>query len=161
LGLSGSVGLDDRRRPAGRLDHRRRRQLHHAVVAGGRDVPPVRLLVPLRVTTEHLMDRRRFMQLAGLARLGFVAPMGPSVSRADDAKYKGPFWIMVNASGGWDPTFFCDPKGGAVDTNYTANQIKKAGNISYAPVSGLTGDDEVFYTTQQFFESWNKRLLVI
>jgi hypothetical protein len=110
------------------------------------------------------MDRRRFVKLAGLAGLAFLAPVGTPSSQAK-AKYKGPFWIVVNASGGWDPTLFCDPHAsGGVNTLYTEGQIEKAGNIPFAPVSGLTnGMDgtEVFYTTNKFFEKWHSRLLVV
>jgi hypothetical protein len=108
------------------------------------------------------MDRRRFVQLAGLAGLGFVAPFGATASRADSAKYEGPYWLIVNASGGWDPTFFCDPKGGKVDDLYTASQIGKIGNIPFAPVKGYTNTPgEVFYTVEQFFQSWHQRVMVI
>jgi len=107
------------------------------------------------------MDRRRFVQLAGLAGLAFVAPFGATASRADNAKYGGPYWIMVNMSGGWDPTMSCDPKGGAIDRLYAASKIEKAGNIPYGPVNGLTGQDEVFYTTHDFFQKWHNRIMVV
>jgi len=108
------------------------------------------------------MNRRRFVQLAGLAGLGFVAPFGATASRADSSKYEGPYYIMVNAGGGWDPTFFCDPKGGKVDDLYTASKIEKAGNIPFAPVKGLGNNGmEEFYSVEKFFTDWHKRVMVI
>jgi Protein of unknown function (DUF1501) len=108
------------------------------------------------------MDRRRFVQLASLAGLGFVAPFGATASRADSTKYEGPYWLLVNASGGWDPTFFCDPKGGKIDDIYSAGQIEKAGNIPFAPVKGYGNNGmEVFYTCETFFQKFHQRLTVI
>lgn len=110
------------------------------------------------------MNRRRFVQLASIAGLGFVAPFGATASRADSTKYEGPYFIMLNAGGGWDPTFFCDPKGGSIDDIYTAKQIEKAGNIPFAPVKGYTAgkmNTEVFYTVEQFFQDWHSRMMII
>ncbi|HEY4117129.1 MAG TPA: DUF1501 domain-containing protein [Byssovorax sp.] len=107
------------------------------------------------------MDRRRFVQLAGLAGLGFIAPVGLKVSRADSGKYGGPYFIMVDANGGWDPTFCCDPKGGDIDRPYTVGQIGTAGNIHYAPISGVTSQSETFYTNQAFFEKYYSRLMIL
>ena len=45
------------------------------------------------------MDRRRFMQIAGIAGLSVVAPIGLREGSAGSAKYAGPFWIMLNAGG--------------------------------------------------------------
>src|SRR5262245_24576724 len=87
------------------------------------------------------MDRRRFLQIAGIAGLGVVAPVGLRDGSAASAKYTGPFWIMVNAGGGWDPTITVDPKGGtkddpkSVNQSYTKDQIATAGGIAYAPTS--------------------------
>ena len=112
------------------------------------------------------MDRRRFLQAAGLAGLSVMAPIGARSVRADSRRYKGPFWVMVNAGGGWDPTMLCDPKGGAakdptsVNQTYTPSQIGQAGNISYAPTS-YSDNDVVVQTAQAFFEAHHDRLLVL
>lgn len=113
------------------------------------------------------MDRRRFLQLAGLAGLAVAAPVGlSSVARADVARYEGPYWIMVDAGGGWDPTMLCDPKGGTADDRDSVNQtftkgeIGRAGNIAYAPVS-LTIDDVEVFSCKRFFDAHKDRLLVI
>ena len=114
------------------------------------------------------MDRRRFLKVAGIAGLSVMAPM---VARHKEASagaqgYQGPFWIMVNASGGWDPTMLCDPKGGvsgmasSVDQAYTPAQIGTAGAISYAPTVYSSNGVQV-YSAQQFFEANHARLRVI
>jgi hypothetical protein len=83
-------------------------------------------------------------------------------------KYKGPYWIMVNAAGGWDATMLCDPKGGAamnamsVDQAYTPGMIGSvAGSpIKYAPLSYSSGSNLVM-TAETFFNAHYKRLMVI
>jgi len=112
------------------------------------------------------MNRRRFLQVAGIAGLAVMAPIAPRVVRAGAVKYKGPFWIMVNAGGGWDPTMLCDPKGGdpmdpkAPNHSYTAKEILKAGNISYAPTE-LQSNMVLVQSCDQFFQKHHKRLLVV
>lgn len=112
------------------------------------------------------MDRRRFLQIAGLAGLSIVAPLGISRVRAESSKYDGPYWIMVNAGGGWDPTMFCDPKGGkqgdrsSVNQAYTPDQIVSAGGIPYAPIAYSDNGVEVF-SCKRFFETHHKRLMVL
>jgi hypothetical protein len=120
------------------------------------------------------MNRRRFLQVGGLAGLAvYAAPFAERTLRADGAKYAGPFWVMINAGGGWDPTYLCDPKGGAandkatVNQRYTAAEIGKAGSISYAPVNWTVGADkdgnggtEVF-SNKRFFDAHHQRLTVL
>jgi hypothetical protein len=114
----------------------------------------------------NVMNRRRFLQVAGLAGLAVMAPIAPRAVRAGAVKYKGPFWIMVNAGGGWDPTMLCDPKGGdpmdpkAPNHSYTAKDILKAGNISYAPTE-LQSNNVLVQSCDQFFQAHHKRLLVV
>ena len=62
------------------------------------------------------MRRRDFLSLCGSAGLGFAAPVGlPSfaaeATRAEPRPYEGPFYVVFNASGGWDTTYLMDPKG--------------------------------------------------
>jgi uncharacterized protein (DUF1501 family) len=116
------------------------------------------------------MDRRRFLQIAGLAGLSVMAPVGLRDGGAASSKYQGPFWIMVNAGGGWDPTMTCDPKGGvkddkmSVNQSYTKDQIGKAGAISYAPTtfSADGGGTPVPVTScKDFFDKHHGRLTVV
>ncbi|MCU0680674.1 MAG: DUF1501 domain-containing protein [Polyangiaceae bacterium] len=107
------------------------------------------------------MQRRRFLQLASLAGLSVVAPVGLNGInrlRAQEQRYDGPMWFFVHAGGGWDPTMLCDPKGIApINRNYTADQIGRVGNIAYAPIVYNEGA----YSNQAFFTKFGSRLCVI
>ncbi len=100
------------------------------------------------------MDRRTFFKAAGVAGLSLAAP---SFAEAQEGPYEGKFWILINASGGWDPTSLCDPKGAASAeepdrmNNYLRDEILTAGNIRYAPVAG----------NQAFFDKHYQRLTVV
>lgn len=109
------------------------------------------------------MERRDFIKIAALAGLGVAstsATAGPRLGgrrRQAAEPYAGPFFVMVNAGGGWDPTHLCDPKGAASAeevapiNNYLEADIEQAGNIRYAPVGGNAA----------FFQAHYERLLVI
>lgn len=114
------------------------------------------------------MHRRRFLQVAGIAGLSLMAPIAVRETRAS-AKYKGPFWIMVNAGGGWDPTMLCDPKGGTdpndpkqVNHIYTPDQIGQTpGNtMSFAPTS-FDQNGVTLMTAPDFFNTHHKRLAIL
>jgi uncharacterized protein (DUF1501 family) len=53
--------------------------------------------------------------------------------RAQAQAYGGPYWVMVNASGGWDPTFLFNPTMNATH-NRRYTEIRQVGAISYAPI---------------------------
>lgn len=104
------------------------------------------------------MKRRDFMKALGFAGLALSTPLGaPGMAQAQDVTYDGTFWITVNASGGWDPTLLCDPKGRANEeaqdpvNMYFIDEIGTAGELSYAPV-GINGE---------FFSTFRNDLLVI
>lgn len=100
------------------------------------------------------LRRRDFLRLSALSGLGVVTM--PGAARAD-APYPGPFFVSVHASGGWDPTSLCDPKGRANEeeespvNHYFTDDIGTAGPIRYAPVEGVGA----------FFDKHHARLLVI
>jgi hypothetical protein len=111
------------------------------------------------------MERRDFLKLASMAGLGVVAAGSLSRDATAADPYTGPLFIMVNAGGGWDPTYLCDPKGSvneaeqdagnrdSMNHNYLASEIPTAGrNIRYAPVSDQ-------HTS--FFDKYASRLLVL
>jgi uncharacterized protein (DUF1501 family) len=80
--------------------------------------------------------------------------------------YSGPYWLFVEAAGGWDPSSFCDPKGFGLGANgdinnYDQNDIGEAGNIRYAPPPESFANDTALYRNQDFFQSHYQRLLVI
>jgi hypothetical protein len=63
----------------------------------------------------------------------------------------GTFLVMVQASGGWDPTLLCDPKPN-LNNSYGDGEVGQAGNISYAPI-GLDAD--------AFFQTHYGKMLVV
>ena len=98
------------------------------------------------------MNRRSFMQV--MMSVGAVS--GFRVPLANAANYNGKLFVFVQASGGWDPTSFCDPKAnvaGEPIINHWAEtgEIRQAGNIRYAP----------FAKNQAFFEKYYQRILVV
>ena len=100
------------------------------------------------------MKRRTLLKslvaTAGLQAAGFRLPL------AHAGDYRGKLFVFVQADGGWDPTSFCDPKANTPDEpviNHWAerDEIRRAGNVSYAP----------FAKNEAFFEKYYRRMLVI
>ena len=86
------------------------------------------------------MDRRSFLKIAGMTGLAVAAPAiaAPRSARAALTPYKGPFYVMISARGGWDPTYLCDPKpkGGPFNRLYNYNpDADKAGDFRYANIA--------------------------
>lgn len=63
------------------------------------------------------MSRRSFLKQCSLAGLGFATPVGwrtfagAAEEKSESAGYLGPYYVVFNASGGWDTTYLMDPKG--------------------------------------------------
>jgi hypothetical protein len=98
-------------------------------------------------------NRRDFFKLCGLAGLGVAAPLRfPLAGRAQarNEPYEGPYYVVLNASGGWDTTYLMDPKGvGGINRLYREGDILTRGAHRYAPTArhmqgGLSNED--FYT---------------
>jgi len=110
------------------------------------------------------MKRRDFMRLSATAS-GMLLCGGARMALAQQA-YSGPFWLFVEANGGWDPTSFCDPKGSGLGVNgdinnYDQADIGQAGNIRYAPPPDSFANDTGLYRNQDFFDAHFQRLVVI
>lgn len=103
------------------------------------------------------MKRRRFIQASLAVGASSVAAMRVPVSlAAGTPEYRGKLLVSVQASGGWDPTCFCDPKtntpGEPIINHWAENdEVHWAGNLPYAP----------FADNQAFFEKYHGRMLVI
>lgn len=114
------------------------------------------------------MDRRKFFKIAAMSGLAVSAPLGIRRVLANPEPYKGPFFVLVNASGGWDPVYLCDPKpNGPLNRLY--GDAAGEGNIRYAPtvlddaVLGLDAGTAAAHlmSNQQFFETYASRLTVL
>ena len=104
--------------------------------------------------------RRDFLKLCGLAGLGLAIPFRPRAARAAEKKdepYAGPYYVVFNASGGWDTTYLMDPKGvNGINRLYKEGDILTKGAHKYAPnkkdaKGGLCNED--------FYEEFGKELL--
>ena len=79
------------------------------------------------------MYRRQFLKYLGASGLSLTMPVGLAQDLSPNR-----FWVLVNAGGGWDPTYFIDPKGdrprldgrGPVNS-YSVSAITSAGNIPF------------------------------
>jgi hypothetical protein len=103
-------------------------------------------------------DRRTFLKLAASLGLVMTSPgVLPQRGWADEVRFAGPFLVTIHASGGWDPTLLCDPKGRetAADDDpvnrYATGDIGSVGDIRYAPLAGH----------REFFERFASQLLVV
>lgn len=108
------------------------------------------------------MDRRDFLKLTSAAGLGVAAANVPFASQAGaGTPYTGTLYVTLHASGGWDVTSHCDPKGStgpddpAPMNHYLATDIGtavgSASGMRYAP----TPENKVF------FDKYAKDLMVI
>jgi hypothetical protein len=108
-------------------------------------------------------SRRDFLKLCGLAGLGIAAPIWyPTISRAEAQEltaYDGPYYVVFNASGGWDTTYMMDPKGvGEINRLYKEGDILTRGNHKFAPIAphikgGMSNED--------FYAAFGDELLVL
>lgn len=114
------------------------------------------------------MDRRKFLKIAAMTGLTVSAPLGIRRALAKPDPYPGPYFVLVNASGGWDPVYLCDPKpNGALNRLY--GDPATQGKIQYAPTPlddaslGLEAGTVANYlmSNQQFFETYGPSLTVV
>lgn len=102
--------------------------------------------------------RRDFLKLCGLAGLGFAMPRSLRAEPKDSAPYEGPFYVVFNASGGWDTTYLMDPKGmGGINRLYQEGDILTKGAHKFAP-TGKTRDGGM--SNEEFYDEFGKELLV-
>lgn len=102
------------------------------------------------------MSRRNFLRLCSAAGLGFASPIGLSAiasakpDSGESTGYAGPYYVVFNASGGWDTTYLMDPKGvEGINRLYQHGDILGAGEHRFAPTAkhiekGMSNED--FFT---------------
>lgn len=106
--------------------------------------------------------RRDFLKLCGLAGLGLAMPIGGPWTRAargEQKLHEGPFYVVFNASGGWDTTYLMDPKGiEGINRLYREGDIQTHGAHKFAPTAphkegGMSNED--------FYAAFGDELLVL
>ena len=107
--------------------------------------------------------RRDFLKLCGLAGLGFAFPGGfNTLLRAaakEEPPYEGPFYVVFNASGGWDTTYLMDPKGvGEINRLYKEGDILTKGAHKFAP-TGKTRNGGM--SNEEFYAEFGGDLLTL
>src|SRR6266542_1248710 len=101
--------------------------------------------------------RRDFLKSCAAVGLGLAVPFRLS-AKAKDEPYAGPFYLVFNASGGWDTTYLMDPKGiGEINRLYKDGDILTKGAHKFAPTAahmqgGMSNED--------FFGEFGSGLLV-
>src|SRR5438552_6095632 len=111
--------------------------------------------------------RRDFLKLCGLAGLSLAIPFRSplftsAAARAAEPKdepYAGPFYVVFNASGGWDTTYLMDPKGvNQINRLYAEGDILTRGEHKFAP----TGKHrEGGMSNEEFFGEFGSELLTL
>src|SRR5437868_1407070 len=106
--------------------------------------------------------RRDFLKLCGLAGLGLAVPFRPAVARATEKKdepYPGPYYVVFNASGGWDTTYLMDPKGvNGINRLYKEGDILTKGAHKYAPIKNHA---QVGMCNEDFYAEFGSELLAL
>jgi hypothetical protein len=124
------------------------------------------------------MNRRDVVKLLSLAGLAAICPAGMSSVSAGEPKYKGPYWIMLNAGGGWDPTILCDFKGGKLKdpadpkkgwTDDSVNHALTSEKVTVGPFTtgpsayseNMGGTEVELYSSKQFLTDHGGKILVL
>lgn len=113
------------------------------------------------------MDRRSFLKIAATTGLAVALPRH---ARAALSPYKGPFYVMISARGGWDPVYLCDPKPkGTFNRLYDYDPVNPTavGDIHYADIdlpSGLVTDPaspQYLMKNADFFAKYADKMVVV
>ncbi len=110
-------------------------------------------------------SRRNFLKICSHAGLGFATPIGwSSLVQANDASegpdgYAGPYYVVLNASGGWDTTYLMDPKGiEGINRLYQVGDIVTVGEHRFAPSAKLIQGG---MSNEDFFSKYGSELRVM
>ncbi len=121
------------------------------------------------------MNRREFLKLMGVTGTGAALSLPTMEIFAQTGPYTGPLWLLVNCTGGWDPTSLWDPKGYTTSTdparvnNYPKTSIDQPRNASgqtvgsplrYAPPPDSFLADTTLYRAKTFYDKYYTKMLV-
>ena len=108
-------------------------------------------------------DRRDFLKLCGMVGLTLACPGGVrsllAAAPKEEPPYEGPYYLVFNASGGWDTPYLMDPKGtNGINRLYREGDILTRGAHKFAPTArhiqaGLSNED--------FYAEFGNELLVL
>ena len=106
--------------------------------------------------------RRDFIKFCGKAGLGLTMPLSRKGLAQEKAKepdaYEGPYYVVFNASGGWDTTYLMDPKGvNDINRLYKEGDILTNGKHKFAPTAKQV---EKGMSNEDFFKAYGEELLV-
>lgn len=109
------------------------------------------------------MHRREFLRHCTRAGLGVAAPLLANECLAESparfTPHEGPFYVVFNASGGWDTTCLMDPKGvGGINRLFREGDILTRGRHKFAPTAGKF---EQGMSNEDFFARYGDELLVL
>ncbi len=107
--------------------------------------------------------RRSFLRLCSLTGLGFACPGGVhsilNAAPKEEPPYEGPFYIVFNASGGWDTTYLMDPKGiGETNRLYKEGDILTKGAHKFAPTEKHKDGG---MSNEEFFSEFGSEILTL
>jgi hypothetical protein len=109
--------------------------------------------------------RRDFLKMCGMVGSTLACPGGVrsllAATTKEDPPYEGPYYVVFNASGGWDTTYLMDPKGvGEINRLYKEGDILTDGAHKFAPtakqVKAAAG-----MSNEEFFGEFGSELLVL
>jgi hypothetical protein len=105
-------------------------------------------------------SRREFLRLCALAGLSVAAPFDVTQATSKEpSPYEGPYYVVFNASGGWDTTYLMDPKGvGGINRLYKEGDILTRGSHKFAPTAAHIKEG---MSNEEFFGEFADDLLVI
>ncbi len=116
------------------------------------------------------MERRNFLRTASLAGVSLSLPFGAGSALAgsdSDGPYEGPYWLFIQAAGGWDTRFMFDPIMDP-DQNRPQHEIGNVGPFKFsiwganeAGVNVPTAGEPYLYDNQRFLEKYSKQLLLL
>ncbi|MFO1066230.1 MAG: DUF1501 domain-containing protein [Pirellulales bacterium] len=105
--------------------------------------------------------RRDFLKMCVCAGLGLAAPLPHPdciAAEPDSDAYEGPYYLLLNASGGWDTTYLMDPKGiDGINRLYQAGDILTQGPHRFAPTAA---HKEGGLSNEEFYAEFGNELLV-